>query len=84
MRATAGTSETADERRGARACVACCQLPVVFRRRSANERMARHAIRSAAAGGAGIVVLPELANSGYVFASVEEARTFAELRTVPR
>ena len=35
-------------------------------------------IRAAAAGGSRLIVLPELANTGYVFANIEEARALAE------
>jgi predicted amidohydrolase len=43
-----------------------------------NRGLAREAITDAAAKGAGLIVLPELTNSGYVFAGVDEARTLAD------
>lgn len=46
--------------------------------RDANLRLALQAIEDAAACGAGLVVLPELATSGYVFESPDEARRAAE------
>lgn len=58
--------------------VACCQLAIAFGERVVNEHLARQAIRAAAAKGASLVVLPELANSGYTFASAEETRELGE------
>jgi 5-aminopentanamidase len=58
--------------------VACCQLDIAFGRREVNEQSARRAIRDAAAKGTQLVVLPELANSGYVFADAEEAHALGE------
>ena len=43
-----------------------------------NRRVVSDAIRAAARRGAEIIVVPELAVSGYVFASEAEARTLAE------
>ncbi|HJU48939.1 MAG TPA: nitrilase-related carbon-nitrogen hydrolase, partial [Gaiellaceae bacterium] len=43
-----------------------------------NRRRGREAIEAAAAQGAQLVVLPELATSGYVFSGREEARAAAE------
>lgn len=58
--------------------VACCQLaPQVGRTRENHERI-RTAIRAAAEQGADIVVLPELANSGYVFEDAAELHSVAE------
>jgi predicted amidohydrolase len=45
-----------------------------------NSERASEAIAAAVAGGAQIVVLPELVNSGYVFESADEARAAAEPR----
>jgi predicted amidohydrolase len=44
----------------------------------ANQQACLSAAECAAGGGARIIVLPELATSGYVFASKEEARALAE------
>ena len=58
--------------------VACCQIaPDVTSSRTENEALARAAIAGAVAVGAKIIVLPELVNSGYVFASTDEARAAA-------
>ncbi|MDE3130311.1 MAG: carbon-nitrogen hydrolase [Acidobacteriota bacterium] len=57
--------------------VACCQaLPDVEDPQAGAARVLA-ALRAAIDAGAGIVVLPELANSGYVFASPAEARAAA-------
>jgi predicted amidohydrolase len=42
-----------------------------------SDQIAREAIAAAVAGGAELVVLPELANSGYVFRTAQEARSAA-------
>ena len=49
----------------------------------ANRRLTREAVREAVAAGARIVVLPELATSGYVFDSPDEARACAEPASGP-
>lgn len=58
--------------------VACCQVAPRIGEREGNRARARTAIIEAARGGARIVVLPELAVSGYVFAEKAEARACAE------
>jgi 5-aminopentanamidase len=58
--------------------VACCQLAPVLGDPAANRALTAGAIASAAALGAGIVVLPELVSSGYVFESKAEAMACAE------
>jgi len=58
--------------------VACCQLAPVLGELEANRDRAAAAIEAAAASGAAIVVLPELAISGYVFAGREEAWALGE------
>ncbi|MHB1433277.1 MAG: nitrilase-related carbon-nitrogen hydrolase [Streptosporangiaceae bacterium] len=58
--------------------VACCQLRLRIGDLDGNRAEAAAAVAEAAAGGAGIVVLPELTPSGYVFADVAEARSLAE------
>jgi predicted amidohydrolase len=58
--------------------VACAQLAPTVGDLEDNRRLAREAVREAVAAGARVVVLPELVTSGYVFESVEEARSCAE------
>jgi 5-aminopentanamidase len=58
--------------------VACCQLRPAFGDPAANREQAADAVAQAAGAGAGVVVLPELASSGYVFESRDEARACAE------
>jgi predicted amidohydrolase len=57
--------------------VACCELAPEIGRVEANIDRVTAAVRSAAAAGADLVVLPELVTSGYCFDSVEEARASA-------
>jgi 5-aminopentanamidase len=57
--------------------VACCQTVPQVGDPDGSAAHARAALRAAVEAGAGIVVLPELANSGYGFSSVEEARAAA-------
>ena len=58
--------------------VAACQLSLAVGHTGTNRAAARDAIIAAAGRGAQVVVLPELTPSGYVFASVAEARELAE------
>jgi predicted amidohydrolase len=58
--------------------VACCQLTLTVGEVERNREACRRAIAEAAELGAQIVVLPELANSGYVFKDRSEARACAE------
>lgn len=57
--------------------VAAVQLAPVVGRLADNQDAASTAIAASIRAGADIVVLPELATSGYVFESVEEARSVA-------
>lgn len=57
--------------------IACCQLAPDVEDPPANARATREAIAAAVRDGARIVLLPELANSGYVFRGEEEARAAA-------
>lgn len=58
--------------------VACPQLAPSVGDLEGNRRLTREAVREAVAAGARLVVLPELATSGYVFESADEARACAE------
>jgi predicted amidohydrolase len=58
--------------------VACCQLELAIGAVAANREAGRAAIVEAASQGAQVVVLPELASSGYVFEDEAEARHLAE------
>jgi predicted amidohydrolase len=58
--------------------VACCQIAPRVGELAVNRAACREVVRRAAGEGAGIVVLPELASSGYVFQDRAEARTLAE------
>ena len=58
--------------------VACLQMQPSFGDVAANVARSIQLIEQAAAKGAGLVVLPELCNTGYVFASREEAFAIAE------
>jgi 5-aminopentanamidase len=57
--------------------VACCQIAPDVTDRVASAAASTAAIAAAIDRGAQIVVLPELASSGYVFESAEEARAAA-------
>jgi predicted amidohydrolase len=58
--------------------VAACQVSLQIGELEANRLTAAAAVTAAARQGASIVVLPELAASGYVFADRAEARSLAE------
>ena len=63
--------------------VACCQLTPAFGDPAANRELAAAAVTDAAQRGAGVVVLPELVSSGYVFRSRDEAAASAETADGP-
>jgi predicted amidohydrolase len=63
--------------------VACQQLAPTVGDLARNTRLTRDAVREAVERGARLVVLPELATSGYVFESAEEARACAEPASGP-
>ncbi len=65
------------------ATVAVCQLAPVIGDVEGNVAKAVEAIREACERGAGLVVLPELITTGYVFADRDELRTLAEPLTGP-
>ncbi|WP_338090792.1 nitrilase-related carbon-nitrogen hydrolase [Planosporangium thailandense] len=58
--------------------VACCQVRLAVGDVDGNRARVRRAVAEAAEAGARIIVLPELANSGYVFRDAAEARSLAE------
>jgi len=58
--------------------VASCQVALAVGDIAANRGSLRSAISEAADAGAQVVVLPELANTGYMFADIDELRAFAE------
>ncbi len=58
--------------------IACIQMEPSVGRKAANVAKSLELIETAARNGAKLVVLPELANSGYVFESREEAFALAE------
>ncbi|GII23885.1 nitrilase-related carbon-nitrogen hydrolase [Planosporangium mesophilum] len=58
--------------------VACCQVRLTVGDVDGNTGRVRRAVEAAAEAGARIVVVPELANSGYVFTDAAEARSLAE------
>jgi predicted amidohydrolase len=57
--------------------VAVAQLALTVGELDANRQAARMAVAQSAAAGARLVVLPELSDSGYVFADAAEARSLA-------
>jgi predicted amidohydrolase len=63
--------------------VTCCQISLTIGDTTGNRTTARTAIEAAARDGAQIVVLPELAASGYVFADRAELESLAETRDGP-
>jgi len=63
--------------------VTCCQLPLRIGDTAGNQATARAAIEQAARDGTQVVVLPELASSGYVFTDRAELASLAEPRDGP-
>jgi predicted amidohydrolase len=57
--------------------IACCQFAPTFGDLAANAEAIAQRVRDAVAGGADIIVLPELATSGYMFETADEARALA-------
>ena len=58
--------------------IAVCQIALQIGESDANRQAGLAAAAVAAAGGASVVVLPELSASGYVFRDEAEARALAE------
>lgn len=58
--------------------IACIQMEPSIGDKESNVAKSIEFINVAADAGAGLIVLPELCNTGYVFASMEEARRLAE------
>jgi predicted amidohydrolase len=58
--------------------VVCAQVAPILLDVESNRKMLRSTIREALAGGADLVVLPELATTGYMFTSAAEAREVAQ------
>ncbi|OBF35156.1 hydrolase [Mycobacterium sp. ACS1612] len=63
--------------------IACCQIDPKIGELAANTELIEEQIREAVSADADIVVLPELATSGYMFADAEEARAVAVTPTHP-
>ncbi len=63
--------------------IAVCQTSAVVGERAANAHRLETFIREAASGGANVIVIPELANTGYSFGGSEELAEFAELPDGP-
>jgi 5-aminopentanamidase len=63
---------------GALVTVACVQLAPVMGDAARSAATIGAAVRAAADRGANVVVLPELANSGYVFTGIDELKAAAE------
>lgn len=66
------------KRRQAVVKIACIQLKPEVGRKDANVELSLARIGEAANAGAGLIVLPELCNSGYVFKNRDEALALAE------
>lgn len=58
--------------------VACCQLPLNIDSQQKNQKHIESALREAKSAGSSVAVLPELANTGYMFSDQDELRSFAE------
>jgi len=59
-------------------CIACVQMAPVIGEANANLARSLQLVEQAATQGAQLVVLPELTNSGYMFANRQEAFALAE------
>ena len=63
--------------------IACCQIDPTIGDLAANAELIEAQIREAVGVGADVIVLPELATSGYMFADADEARAAALTPTDP-
>jgi predicted amidohydrolase len=63
--------------------VTCCQIPLRIGDTTGNRTTGAAAVEAAAAAGSQIVLLPELASSGYMFADRAELVSLAEPRDGP-
>ena len=57
--------------------IACCQIAPTIADLAANSALVEAQITAAVAAGVDVIVLPELATSGYMFADADEARSVA-------
>lgn len=73
-----GSTVTGSPVTGSTITVACAQLAPAIGDVESSRAGIRSAVLDAAARGANVVVLPELANSGYMFESVDELTDAAE------
>jgi predicted amidohydrolase len=63
--------------------IACCQIAPTIADLDANSALIEAQIVAAVAAGADVIVLPELATSGYMLADADEARSVALTPTSP-
>jgi predicted amidohydrolase len=63
--------------------IACCQIDPTIGDLAANAESIEAQIRDAVGAGADVIVLPELATSGYMFTDADEARAAALTPTAP-
>ena len=64
--------------------IACAQFAPTIGDLVANAHLIDRQIRAAVAAGADVIVLPELATSGYMFNDADEAEAAALTRTASR
>jgi predicted amidohydrolase len=67
----------------ARTRIACCQIAPRIADLAANSELIANTIAAAVTDGAEVIVLPELATSGYMFADTDEARSVAITISAP-
>ena len=64
--------------------IACCQISPILGELAGNTDLIATQISAAVAAGAQVIVLPELATSGYMFADADEARSMAISVSAPQ